>query len=102
MLAHMTTPVQAKPRTNFKVWGVVFLVLSIPASFYEMYPDHPLWLAWLFSPLMLVQGLTSRDSIVVGHLLLLAAAFLILLGASWVIHCLVIWSWRSRMTKHEG
>jgi hypothetical protein len=102
MLENMTTPVQAKLGTNFKVWGVVFLVLSIPASFYEMYPDLPLWLAWLLSPLMLAQGLASRDSIVVGHLLLLAAAFLILLGASWVTHCLVIWLWKSRMTKHEG
>jgi Ni/Fe-hydrogenase subunit HybB-like protein len=95
----MTTAPHRKSRTNLKVWAVVFLLLVIPTSFYQMYPDHPLWLAYLLAPLMLVQGLASGESVVVGHLLLLAAAFLMLLGTSWVIHCLVISIW-SR--KHEG
>ena len=81
------------------MWAVVFLLLAIPASFYQMYPDHPLWLAFLLAPLMLVQGLASGDSVVVPHLFLLAAALLILLGTSWVIHCFVISFWRK---KHEG
>jgi hypothetical protein len=81
-----------QPRTNFKVWAIVFLVITIPTSFYHMYPDHPLWLAWLLSPLMLFQGLMSREPAVIGHLALLAAAFLILLGSSWVIHCIIIWA----------
>ena len=98
-VSHMSNAPHRPSRTNFAVWAVVFLLVGIPASFYQMYPDHPLWLAFLLAPLMLVQGLASGESVVVGHLLLLAAAFLILVGTSWVIHCLVLSVWRR---KNDG
>ena len=98
----MSTGTTMTYRTDFRVWAIVFLIMAIPAGFYEMYPDQRLWMAFLLSPLMAVQGLVSRDTIVVGHLALLAAAFWILLGSSWVLHCIIIWLWKIRSSKRHG
>jgi hypothetical protein len=76
------------PETSRRLWATTFVGLFLSVSWMEVYPDHPLWLAFLLIPLMVAQAVFfSFDWIIVFHLLRLAAAFGILVGASWVMHC---------------
>jgi len=99
-LGVMTSLWHFKHRTNYVAWFVTFGVLFAATGFYKIYPDHPLWLAWLFSPVMLIQGLASMDSQALGHIGLLLAILAGLLSSSWVLQCLLVLLWNRR--RHDA
>ena len=90
----MTTRFEVTGNTNVKLWAAVFFIVCIPIGFIHLYPDQPLSVTWLMSPLIIAEGILSWDAQVAEHLGLMGEMFLLLLGSSWVIHCFVILAWK--------
>ena len=79
---------QELPQTSRRLWVATFAGMFLSISWIEIYPDYPLWLAFVLIPMMVAQAVFfSFDWEIVFHFLRLVAAFVILVGASWVMHC---------------
>jgi hypothetical protein len=78
------------PRTRWRLWLVCLAALLIASGGYELYPDHRLWQAWLFLPVMIFMDSTSWDPEASEHICLMLALLGLFVGVSWVIHILVL------------
>jgi glucose-6-phosphate-specific signal transduction histidine kinase len=93
---------QELPQTSLRLWVATFVGMVLSICWIEIYPDYPLWLAFVLIPMMVAQAVFfSFDWEIVRHILRLVAAFTILAGASWVVHCGLIAICRYRRSRSK-
>ncbi len=98
----MSTSWKTKYKPDYKVWGCIFAVLFVGTGFIHLYPDHPLWLAWLLSPLIVGQGLLGGEPEVYRHAAVLASHLALVTCTSWVLHSLIVLVRTERQRRQHG